>query len=304
MLIQLFYLESKTKAHLALLGTNVFFAINFTAIKYLFNGGFLQPFSLNFIRMLGTTILLWVLYFLQPKKEPIKKIHISRLLVCCLLGIVINQLLFIKGLSMTYSIHASLLMLTTPIFITIIAAWILKETLNAFKIIGLLLGVSGATLLILARKNTGSAINIVLGDIFIIINAICYSYYFVLVKPLMKRYDAITIIRNLFTIGTVIALPFCWKDFISTPWHLYSMNEFMVVVYVIVGGTFCAYLFNLYGIKHLGPSVSGTYIYSQPVFATIIAALILHETIDLYKIISAAFIFTGVYFSNKSSSNA
>ena len=205
---------------------------------------------------------------------------------------------------MTYSIHASLLMLTTPIFITIIAAFVLKEKLNQNKIIGLLLGVAGAMVLITARKNSGSGSDVFWGDIFVIINAICYSNYFILVKPLMKRYSPISVIRILFTIGTIIATPICWNEFISIPWNQYDLLSFSILLLIVIGGTFCAYTFNLYGIKHLGASVSGAYIYTQPFFATIIAMIFMNETLDLYKILGGLFIFTGVFFVTKKINHA
>ena len=290
---------NRIKAHLALIGTNIFFAINFSAVKYLINNHFIQPFGLNFIRMFFTTLLLWMFYFLNPVKITVRKIHYKRFIICALLGIVINQLLFIKGLSMTFSIHASLLMLTTPIFITIIAAFILKEHLHKFKILGLLLGISGALVLIMARKNTGNGSNVIWGDIFVIINAICYSCYFILVKPLMKRYSAMSVIRVLFTIGTFIALPICWNEFTAIPWSHYTILSTSILLLIVVGGTFFAYTFNLYGIKHLGASVSGSYIYTQPFFATVIAMIFMNETLDIYKIIGGIFIFSGVYFVTK-----
>jgi drug/metabolite transporter (DMT)-like permease len=290
---------NRIKAHLALIGTNIFFAINFSAVKYLINNHFIQPFGLNFIRMFFTTLLLWMFYFLNPVKITVRKIHYKRFIICALLGIVINQLLFIKGLSMTFSIHASLLMLTTPIFITIIAAFILKEHLHKFKILGLLLGISGALVLIMARKNTGNGSNVIWGDIFVIINAICYSCYFILVKPLMKRYSAMSVIRVLFTIGTFIALPICWNEFTAIPWSHYTVLSTSILLLIVVGGTFFAYTFNLYRIKHLGASISGAYIYTQPFFATVIAMIFMNETLDIYKIIGGVFIFSGVYFVTK-----
>lgn len=248
-------------------------------------------------------MLLWFLYWLQPEKIVVQKIHYKRFLICALLGIVINQLLFIKGLSMTYSIHASLLMLTTPIFITIIAAFIFREHLHKFKILGLLLGVSGAMVLILSRKNSGTGSNIIWGDIFVIINAICYSFYFILVKPLMKRYSAMSVIRVLFTIGTIIALPVCWNQFVAVPWKHYDLMDFSILTLIVIGGTFFAYTFNLYGIKHLGASVSGAYIYTQPFFATVIAMIFMNETLEIYKIIGAVLIFSGVFLVTKKIEN-
>jgi len=103
----------------------------------LINHELIKPFGLNLLRVGISTILLWTLFLFSKEKKKIEAKHLGRFFVCALTGIAINQLLFIKGLSLTYSIHASLLMLTTPILITFIAAWVLKEKLNKYKIAGL-----------------------------------------------------------------------------------------------------------------------------------------------------------------------
>jgi drug/metabolite transporter (DMT)-like permease len=296
-------LQPKTKAHLALLFTNIFFAINYTAVKSLINHGLVKPFGLNLLRVGISSILLWTLYIFKREKTRIHKKDLGRFFLCALTGIAINQLLFIKGLSLTYSIHASLLMLTTPILITFIAAWILKERLNRYKIAGLAMGIIGATVLITARENTGNGEKILLGDILIIINAISYTIYFILVRPLMKLYDPITVIRMVFTIGLFIILPFCFGEFTEIPWQQYNAGSYALLASIIIGGTFLAYIFNVYGIKILGASVAGTYIYSQPVFAAIIAMAFLGESLSFYKIIAAVFIFAGVYLANQTSTN-
>lgn len=68
---------------------------------------------------------------------------------------------------------------------------------------------------------------------------------------------------------------------------------------IVIPGTFLAYIFNAYGIKKLSASTAGTYIYSQPVFAVLIATIFLNETLELYKIIAGVVIFSGVYLANK-----
>lgn len=297
-------MQPKTKAHLALLFTNIFFAVNYTAVKYLINHELVKPFGLNLLRVGISAILLWALYIFKPVKTIIHKKDMRRFFLCALTGIAINQLLFIKGLSLTYSIHASLLMLTTPILITFIAAWLLKEKLNNYKMVGLALGIAGAIVLITARDNTGNASQVLSGDLLIILNAISYTIYFVLVKPLMKEYNPITVIRMIFTIGFFMILPFCWKEFTEIPWQAYSTTSCLLLIAIIFCGTFLAYLFNVYGIKILGAAMAGTYIYSQPVFAAAIAIVFLGEELSLYKIIAAIFIFAGVYLANKTSANA
>lgn len=292
-----------TKAHISLLLTNIFFAINFTAIKQLINNGLVKPFGLNLVRIFITAFFLWILFIFKKEKASFKAKDYGRLFLCALTGIVINQLLFVKGLSLTYSIHASLLMLTTPILITIIAAWILKERLTFFKAAGLALGVSGAIVLITARQDNSPGSNVLLGDILVILNAASYTFYFILVKPLMKTYDPIAILRMIFTIGFFVALPFCWKEFNAIPWEKFKEGDFLILGVVVIGGTFLAYLFNIYGIKILGASVAGTYIYSQVVFTAVIAMVFLDEKLSLYKIIAGLLIAAGVYLANKNSQN-
>jgi drug/metabolite transporter (DMT)-like permease len=292
-------LNKRSIAHIALIFTNIFFAINLSAVKHLTNNHLVQAFGLNVVRIGVSVILFWILYLIKPVNIKIEKQDRMRLFLCAVAGIAINQLFFIKGLSLTYPIHAALLLLITPILIVIIAAWILKERLGVLKLAGLALGVLGALVLILAKDNAGNADNVLLGNLFIIINAISYTIYFIIVKPLMAKYNAIVILRWVFTIGLVLVLPFGWVEFTEIPWQQYGAIDFTSMALIVITGTFLAYLFNLYGIKILGASVAGFYIYTQPVFAALIAMLFLHEHLALYKIIAAVLIFSGVYLANK-----
>ena len=297
-------MNKRSIAHTALIFTNIFFAINLSAVKHLTNNNLVQAFGLNVVRVGVSVLLFWVLYLLKPVNIKIDKPDRMRLFLCALAGIAINQLFFIKGLSLTYPIHAALLLLITPILIVIIAAWILKERLGILKITGLVLGISGALVLVLAKDRPGNGDNVLLGDLFIIINAISYAIYFILVKPLMLKYNAVVVLRWVFTIGLFLVLPFGWTEFTQIPWERYTAIDLTSMGLIVITGTFVAYLFNLYGIKILGPSIAGFYIYTQPVFAVLIAMLFLHEHLALYKIIAALLIFSGVYIANKQIKNA
>lgn len=292
-------MNKKGLAHIALIFTNIFFAMNLTAVKHLTNLLLVKPFGLNVVRIGVSMLLFWIVCLLQSLKISIEKPDRMRLFLCASCGIAINQVCFIKGLSLTYPIHASLLLLTTPILIVFIAAWILKERLGILKIIGLGLGISGALVLILAKENTGGGNDVLLGDMFIITNAVFYTIYFIIVKPLMQKYNPVVILTWLFTIAFFLVLPFGWTEFNQIPWQQYAAIDFISMGLIVITGTFLAYLFNLYGIKILGASVAGFYIYTQPVFAALIAMVVLHEHLALYKIIAAILIFSGVYLANK-----
>ena len=292
-------MSERIRAHIGLLLTNLFFAINVSAIKYFSTQGFSGPYGLNVVRSGVCVLLFWLLFFMNSEKKKIDKKDIVRFLLCAFSALAANQMLFMKGVSLTYPIHASLLLLITPILITFIAAWVLKETITPLKLIGLFLGVTGACILIMSGHDTTKKNDILLGDLLIIMSTVLYTIYFILVKPLMQKYSTMEVMRWVFTFGFIMILPLGWNEFTQIPWNIYKFNEYLLLFMIVVPGTFLAYIFNAYGIKKLSASTAGTYIYSQPVFAVIIATIFLKESLELYKIIAGIIIFSGVYLANK-----
>jgi drug/metabolite transporter (DMT)-like permease len=258
---------------LGLLGTNLFFAINYSAIKYFTANHYAGPFGINIIRLGVSLILFWLLFLFNREQIKLKKKDTVAFLLCALTAIALNQMLFIKGLSYTFPIHASLLTLITPIMITIIAARILKEKLTPQKVIGLVLGVAGALILIGGREVSGPGDNILAGDILVILSAMAYTFYFILVKPLMNTYTAMQVMRWVFTFGFFMILPVCVNEFSEITWQAFTIKDWTLLFLITIPGTFLAYVFNAYGIKILSASTAGAYIYSQPVFAVIIAMI-------------------------------
>ncbi|MEI7627654.1 MAG: DMT family transporter [Bacteroidota bacterium] len=296
-------MNKNTQAHAAVLGANIIFAANYSIVKFI-TPGYMQPFAINFVRVASSIILFWILWLLKPGPWGIQRKDIPRFIACGITGVLINQIFFIKGLSLTTSIHSSLLSLCTPIFIIIIAAWLIKESLNWLKMIGLALGIFGALLLILIKDNNHTGSNVILGDILVIINAISYAFYLVMVKPLMVNYSAIHVIRWVFTIGGIIMLPISASEFLATNWNSFEFNQWAALFFIAIGATFLAYLFNVYGIGKLGASSTGAYIYTQPVFAAIIAIIFAGEHFSWVKGLAAILIFSGVYLANFRKENA
>ena len=287
-------MKPETKAHIAVLSTNLFFAINFSLVKYV-SPSLVKPYAINVLRAGISLILFWLLWTMSDSKPHIKRKHWPRFFLCGLTGVAINQTFFIKGLTYTSAIHASLLMLLTPLLISIFAFWVLKEKFTLAKAIGLALGVGGAGLLILSKEQSASASDYLLGDLLIVINAISYTIYFIIVKPLMSEYPPLHVIRWVFTFGFLIILPLGWNEFLSIPWDKLEWSHFIALSFIVIAGTFLGYFFNIYGIQHLGPGVTGAYMYTQPVFAAIIAVIFFNEYLTPAKIAAGAMIFLGVF---------
>jgi drug/metabolite transporter (DMT)-like permease len=242
-------------------------------------------------------ILFWLVWMMGKTKAGIKKEHLLRFMLCGLTGVAVNQTLFIKGLTMTSTIHASLLMLCTPLLITLLAFWILKEKITWAKASGLALGIGGAVLLIMSKEKSGTSS--ITGDTFIILNAIAYTFYFILVKPLMNEYPPLHVVRWVFTFGFIMILPFGWMQFSAIQWPLFEWSHFVSLSAIVLFGTFLAYLFNVYGLRQLGAGVTGSYIYTQPVFTAVIAIVFLNERFTIEKLLAGLMIFTGVFLVSR-----
>lgn len=290
-------MQLTTKAYLSAICANLIFGSSYAIVKYI-TPGFIHPFALNLVRVVVCIVLFWTLFLFKPGKIAINKKDIPRFIWCALTGIVINQLLFIKGLSLTTVMHSSLLSLGAPIFITIIAAWLLKERFTFAKALGLICGIGGAALLVLMKDTKHKGDNILLGDCLVLINAITYSFYLVMVRPLMAKYSSIQVMRWIFTIGAIGILPFGLPELLSTNWHAFETSHFIALAYISVLGTFVAYLLTVYSISAIGSSATGAFIYMQPIFAAILAAIFMGEQFSITKGIAAFLIFTGVYLVN------
>ncbi|MFT3845960.1 MAG: DMT family transporter [Lacibacter sp.] len=286
------------RAHWAVFTTNLLFGINFSIVKYI-SPTFVKPFGLNFIRVSVTVALLWLLYSLKPSKAGIDKKDIPAFLLCAVTGVAINQLLFIKGLTMSTPIHGALLILATPVFILLIAFVLRLEAITWLKTTGLVLSIGGASLLIVSGKKATSGDNILLGDLLIVINSVSYAFYYILVKPLMAKYSPVHVLRWVFTFGLLLITPFCWQQFAAVQWHSFSVTQYAALAFVVLGATFFPYLFTVYGLQHLSASTAGAYIYLQPFFSAIVSVLFFGEELSLYKILAAVLIFAGVYMINK-----
>lgn len=285
------------KAHAILLTGNFLFGVAVVAIKHI-TPSVMQPIALNVFRASIALILFWTMFLFKPSKASINKKDIPLFIVCAATGVAINQILFVQGTSLTSPIHAALLLLVTPIVITIIAAWLLKEKITINKAAGLILGIAGASILILI-KNYADKESTMLGDFLIIINAISYAFYLVLVRPLMKTYSPIHVTRWVFLFGAIMIIPLGIKDVLQINWSMLMWHHWAALAFSVIGATFLSYLFVMYGLEKLGSTVTGTYMYTQPVFATIASIILFNEKLTLTKIIAAILIFCGVYLVNK-----
>jgi drug/metabolite transporter (DMT)-like permease len=253
----------------------------------------IKPFGFIFIRVSTVTVLFFILHYFW-QREKVERKDFLLLMICGLFGVVINQEMFFMGLSITTPINASLIMIMTPILVFVISFFLSHEKATWHKILGLALGLSGA-LVILAGRGFNFSSHTLLGDLFILINATSYAIYLVIVRPLMKKYHPLTVIKWVFLFGLFPVTLFGIRQFAAIEWHTFTTQAWLCVAFIVICTTFFAYLLNMLALREVHSSVVGAYIYLQPILATIISIVLGKDEITFEKILSAILIFSGVY---------
>jgi drug/metabolite transporter (DMT)-like permease len=294
--------SNNLSAHLAVLGANVIYGITFTVAKDVMPQ-YLTPNAFILVRVSGALLLFWLLSSLLKLNEKIEKRDWFRLAVAGVFGVAANQLLFFQGLSLTTPINAAIIMTVNPVMVLLIAAVVLRNKVTKTKILGIVLGLSGAMLLntyirgewVIPSFSNETAF----GDFLVFLNATAYAIYLVIIKPVMQKYNPVTVIKWIFTFGFIYVLPFGVMQIQAVEWNSIPNSILGEIAFVVIATTFLAYLFNIYGLKKLSPSVVSIYIYLQPFLATLVALLWGRDDLNLIKIVSAGFIFSGVYLVSK-----
>jgi drug/metabolite transporter (DMT)-like permease len=285
------------RAHLALFLANLIYGINYTIAKEVM-GVHIEPFGFILLRVSVTVLLIWGTAQLI-KKEKIERGDFKLLLLCGLTGVGINQLLFFWGLSLTSPINSSIIMVTTPLLVLIIASVLVGNSFTTTKTLGVLIGLTGAIALLLVKPSDKNISGDLFGDLLTFINAMSYGVYLVLVKPLLQKYHPITVMKWVFLFGLIPVLPAGFSQLAAVQWTAFSPAIWASVGFVVIGTTYLAYLLNTFGLISLSPSVVSAYIYLQPALAGIFAILMGKDQMDWIKLSSTAMIFLGVYLVNR-----
>lgn len=284
---------SRSLALIAATAVAIIYGVTFTVAKDVMPQ-YVEPYGFIVLRVFGAAILFWLFSFFA-KQEKIDKSDYLRIVLSAFFGVAFNMLTFFKGLSLTSPISASVLMVTTPMLVLILSAFILKEKLKKLKVLGILLGLIGTFILITYQKDSLSKSQETLGNFLVFVNALSYGYYLILVKKLMEKYNPFTFVKWIYTIGFLMVLPFGFNEYQAINWASMPNVIKFDVFFIVVFSTFLTYLLNLISMKRLTPTAVAVFIYLQPLFATIFAISLGKDQLNFIKIISAILIFIGVF---------
>lgn len=282
-----------TGVYAALLAVQLFFGINYYASKVVLSE--IPPQAWAGIRVTSAAVILLLIHSLFVRRYPARE-DLRWFVGFALFGIVINQILFVEGLSRTSPTHSAIIGTTIPVMTLIMAALRREERLRLLKILGVILSLSGVCWLLgIHRFQFESQQQF--GDVLTFLNCASFAFFLVLSRKVVAKYDALTSTTLLMVFGAIGVDIICAKPlflFFSTQASKVSTSTWWHVAYVIIFPTILTYGLNYWALKRVDASLVAVFIYIQPVVAASLSVLFLGETITVKLVGSTVLVFTGV----------
>ena len=253
-------------------------------------------------RVVGGAVCFWIAS-LFVKQEKVRHKDMLLFFFAAMLSIVLNQCCYTIGLSITSPVNASIMTTMMPIITMILAALFLKEPITGKKVMGVFCGAVGAFLLITtgARVASGNG-GVLLGDLLCLSAQLCFAIYLTVFKHLIQRYTVITCMKWMITYAAIVIMPISFSRMQQLPWADIPAKTWWETAFVVVGGTFLAYIFMMQGQKILRPTVVAMYNYVQPIIACIVSVAIGLGVFGLWQALAVVLVFFGVWLVTQSKS--
>jgi len=297
------FISHRTLALMAATAAGVIYGINHTIAKGLMPQ-IIEPHGFILLRVIGAAVAFWILGLFGPRERLARK-DWGLMMLCAFFGMALNMTSFFKGLALSTPINSSVVITLVPVILLVLGRLFLKERIVWQKTLGIFMGLAGALgLILLEVPQQLNAPNIPLGNFYFMVNALSYSIYLILVKPLTAQYHVLTLMRYFFSVAVLINLPLGYQEFVQVAWTSLDLLVIGQLSFVVLGTTVLTYLFNIYALKQLSPSTIGAFIYLQPVVATIVALWVGVDQLTPLRVVTAIMIFTGVYLSSQKRSSS
>ena len=294
--------------HLAMLTASIAWGLMAPISKAAMNSDAVSAMLVADIRIFGAAILFWIFSLFTKNEKVADKADYVKFFFAGLFAIILNQCVYVTGVSMTSPVDASIITTTLPIVTMIFAAIFIKEPITGRKAGGVLLGACGALLLLFGnRLLPGASVSAasghsssLTGDLLCFLAQCSYAIYLVIFRDLIKKYSPVTLMKWMFTFASVIMIPISGRSLALTGWSSISMTEYAELAYVLVFGTFLCYLIVPVGQKYLRPTLVAMYNYVQPVVAAVAAIIWGMDSFNILKVVAVVLLFSGVLLVNRS----
>ncbi len=282
--------RERTRGHVALVFVQLCFGTFPLLAKWAFEA--FDPAAIAGWRVLvGAAALLAIAFAVHGREALPARREFPRLLLCAVLGVVLNQVLFLEGLSRSTAVNAGLLMPLIPVY-TFLVAWIARqERFSGVRGLGILIAFSGTTYLLLQKEPDLSRPYLV-GNLLIATNALSYSMYLVVSRPLAQRMPPLVLIAWVYALSTW-TVPFITRDAAFVPQEVQA-RAWVALGLILLFPTVVGYVLNTYALSKVSASTTAVYVYLQPLIAGATGVMLLGESLGPGILVAAVAIFIGI----------
>lgn len=284
--------NSTAKGHVALIVANIIFGMNFTLFVSIIDN-YMSFENLFFARVLLSALIFIPFGFIFMLRDVTWKI-VLKILGTSVLIIYGKQFMMLWGAGHTNSIDSSTLATLGPIFTLVVSAIVVHEKIHSTKVAGIILGITGAMILIFHAGIPMSAHGRAFGDILILISVIAASTNTVFIKPVLMKYGTLPIMGWYYIVGLIITAPFFYKDFFQQDFSAIPTTGIIEILFVCLIGTILPNYLLYYGTNKLTSIHTAIYFYLQPISSVVLSTIRGTSSIDNINILSMVCIFTGI----------
>ncbi len=249
--------------------------------------------ALVVLRNVGATALFIPLLTMTPGPLLPSGKQAKRVLLLGLLGVPINQAMFLAGLAWTTPAHAALLYTLTPVFVLTWSVAAGQEALEPRRLAGLALALAGAAIVVLDRSATiGRGVRA--GDLLILGAVLAWAGFTVLGKPLVESAGPMRSTGWALMSGMLMFLPFGAQPFAHTDYTRLPAVVWWALAFLVVMTSFVSYLCWYFALAHLAPSRVAVFTNLQPVVTAAASWALFAEPITPRFALGGAAVIAGV----------
>ncbi len=283
--------------YLALILAHLIWGANFVVAKITLQE--FPPMSLALLRFALASLLLAPFFFSETKKVKIDKKDLPKLIAIGVFIIVLNITFFFEGIKRTTVIDASVLTLIIPMLSVLLGWWFLKEKVYLVNLLGIVLGLLGAiTIIGLPQILTGTiSPEALTGNILIVMASTSWVIGATISKKILKKYSSLVVTAIAFLVGTVaMFIPASLEYFQNPGWmNQVTLLGILGLAFMTLLSSISAYFLFEWGLAKTSITTADLFQYIEPIMATILAVLILGESISSQFLIGAGLIAAGAY---------
>jgi drug/metabolite transporter (DMT)-like permease len=283
----------------------VFWGSSFVVVKMALAQG-LTPVSIATYRFLLAGGLFVLTFAFRRKHKSESRMRIERrdlpvLVFLALSGVTFFFMAQYTGISMAgASIAAIFVCLLSPIFIAVGSVVTLKEHVGKWQVLGIGFAAAG-TLMVILGGSVGLQFDpgFFHGSIILLATPFLWTFYTLLGKRTVEKYDPILILTYITVFGGLFLLPFSLAENSILLALSMSASSWLAIAYLSVTCTLLGYYIWFYSVEKVGATVTSSILFAEPLVTVLLAAAFVGEKVTVPIAAGGVLIFLGVYLATK-----